>query len=75
MFLCDEYFLLFWFRLQAEANLPSPRVKLAGLDPAALYTDESTGYSYTGGELMYRGLFLPQPEGDYVSQMLLFHRQ
>ena len=75
MFLCDAYVLLFWFRLQAEANLPSPRVKLAGLDPAALYTDESTGYSYTGSELMHRGMILPQPAGDYVSQQLLFRKQ
>jgi len=75
MFIDEDSFLLFWFRLHAEANTPSPRVKLAGLDPDALYVEESTGLSCTGGELMHRGLLLPQPEGDYVSQLLNFLRQ
>lgn len=75
MFLNEDYFLLFWFRLHAEANTASPRVKLAGLEREAVYAEESGGQSCTGGELMHRGLLLPQPEGDYVSQLLNFRRQ
>ncbi len=75
MFLADDYFLLFWFRLHAEANTPSPRLKLAYLDPDVVYVEDSTGLSYTGGELMYRGMILPQPDGDYVSYLLHFRSQ
>ena len=69
-----DYFLLFWFRLHAEANQPSPRVKLAGLEKNAVYEEESSGLSYTGSEMMHRGIMLPQLEGDYVSQVYIFHK-
>jgi alpha-galactosidase len=75
MFIDQDYFLLFWFRLHAEANTPLPRVKLAYLDREAVYVEETGGQSYTGGELMHRGILLPQPEGDYVSQMFLFRKK
>jgi len=69
-----DYFLLFWFRLHAEANLPSPRVKLTLLEENAVYEEESYGLSYTGSEMMHRGIMLPQLEGDYVSQVFIFYK-
>ncbi len=68
----SDYFLLFWFRIHTEANLPAPRLKLTCLKPENIYVEASSGDRYTGSELMKRGIILPQAEGDYFSQVLHF---
>jgi alpha-galactosidase len=56
---------------QAVPNMKDKLLRLAGLDPDLTYRDEDTGMTYGGDELMYYGIALKKPWGDYMSQQ--FH--
>ncbi len=64
--------LLGHFRVLAEPNPASSRIKLRGLCPDAMYRLEQTGCIYGGDELMYAGILLPQIEHDFSSIMYRF---
>ena len=53
---------------QAIPNMKDKRLKLTGLDPEKIYRDEETGKTYGGDELMYYGIILKKPWGDYMAQ-------
>ena len=64
--------LLGHFRVLAEPNPASCRIKLRGLCPDTMYRLEQTGRIYGGDELMYAGIFIPQMEHDFCSIMYRF---
>ena len=55
----------------AEPNVQPKLLRLEGLDPDRSYRDEDSGAVYGGDELMYRGIPLKKPWGDFVAQQ--FH--
>lgn len=52
----------------------APNVKLANLDAEAMYQDTESGKIYGGDYLMYRGISVKYPTGDYATQTFLFKR-
>lgn len=54
-------------RILFKSNVYFPIVKLRGLEEGALYKDEYTGTIHSADELMYRGLFVDFPHGDFVT--------
>ena len=53
---------------QAFPNQKDTLLPLRGLDPDANYRDEDSGIVYGGDELMYHGIPLRKPWGDYMAQ-------
>ena len=53
---------------QAIPNMKDKLLRLTGLDPALTYRNTQTGKTYGGDELMYYGIILKKPWGDYMSQ-------
>lgn len=53
---------------QAQPNVKPKLLRLRGLDPKKDYLDEESGIVYGGDELMYRGIPLKTPWGDYMAQ-------
>ena len=56
---------------QAVPNMKDQLMRLTGLDESLTYRDVDTGITYGGDELMYYGIALKKPWGDYMSQQ--FH--
>ncbi len=55
---------------------PQPhRVKLAGLDAEALYTDEEHGIAASGAALMNLGLIMPSHGGDFATKVYVFEKK
>ncbi len=50
---------------EPEANGRFLYARLRGLDPERVYREESMGLLWTGAALMYAGVTLPEPMGDY----------
>ncbi|MDY4000921.1 MAG: alpha-galactosidase, partial [Streptococcus orisratti] len=50
-------------------------LKLKGLEEAATYRLQETGQIFSGAELMYAGLTVTLPQGDYLSQQYYFVKQ
>ncbi|WP_317334241.1 alpha-galactosidase [Streptococcus orisratti] len=50
-------------------------LKLKGLEEAATYRLQETGQVFSGAELMYAGLTVTLPQGDYLSQQYYFVKQ
>ncbi|MFD0714408.1 alpha-galactosidase [Paenibacillus sp. GCM10027626] len=63
------------FNILAEPNAPFSRLKLKGLDPQQNYHNVETGEVYGGDELMYAGISLPLPHGDFQSQLFRFRAE
>ncbi|UUZ87023.1 GH36 C-terminal domain-containing protein [Paenibacillus sp. P26] len=59
--------LVFYFRVLAEANMPSAKLKLQGLDPNYVYKLTETSERIGGDRLMFAGLSIPSLKGDYAS--------
>ena len=53
--------------VEEEATL-----KLKGLEENALYSLEGTDQVYSGAELMYAGLTVVLPQGDFLSKQYVF---
>ena len=64
--------LLCVYRILSEPNVPPVRVRMAGLDPDAVYRDE-TGKLYSGSTLMYMG-FSARIPGDFGSCVMLLEK-
>ena len=70
-----ETALLCVFSYRAKPN-PSPeRVRMTGLDPAALYRCAETGAVCSGAALMHAGVPIRPARMDYYSQVIEFHRE
>ena len=55
---------------------PQPhRVKLAGLDPEAVYVDAENGITASGAALMNLGLIMPVRGGDFATKVYVFEKK
>ncbi len=66
--------ILCCYQRLAMPNQPAKRVFMRGLCENAQYLDQKSGRVYSGAALMYAGLPLPRPWGDYVSWIFEFKR-
>ena len=53
-----------------RANFKSRRIRLKGLDPKKQYRIEGEEKCYSGEALMYAGLQIPNPWGDFKAQLI-----
>ncbi len=65
--------LLCTFRILASPNRPAKRFRMVGLEPDAVYREQS-GEKYTGAQLMYMGISTCQA-GDFSSSVKHFLRE
>lgn len=56
-----------YFRVLATPNEPIRRIRFKGLDPDKDYSITGKEGTFSGDELMYSGLVIPDLEGDYQS--------
>ncbi|MBL4937115.1 alpha-galactosidase [Clostridium sp. YIM B02515] len=56
-----------YFRVLAAPNGPISRLKLRGLDTDKMYTVTGSNKTYSGEQLMYAGIGIPELQGDYQS--------
>lgn len=67
--------LLTFVQVLGRPNYKNRRIKLQGLDPAASYRVEGTEQVYGGDLLMYAGLPVQNPWGDFKSKLILLIRE
>nr|WP_330363983.1 GH36 C-terminal domain-containing protein [Enterocloster clostridioformis] len=60
--------LLTYVQVLAEPNMPSRRILLQGLDADKVYVIDEK--EYRGDMLMYGGLLLKRPWGDFRAQII-----
>lgn len=56
---------------QAQPNDKPRLLRLRGLDPACSYREQDSGIVYGGDELMYHGIPLRSPWGDYCAEQFV----
>lgn len=61
-----------YVRILSTVETIETTLKLKGLEENALYQLHSTEYVYSGAELMYAGLTMDLPQGDFLSKQLYF---
>lgn len=66
--------LVTYIEVLRRVNFKSRTLRLRGLDPEAVYENEETKERYTGDVLMYAGVQVPEPWGDFGSRLLHFVR-
>lgn len=67
-FVRDRETLVTYVRVQSKIESMETTLKLKGLDPTATYQLVGTDLVYSGAELMYAGLTVVLPQGDYLSK-------
>lgn len=65
--------MIFAFALSIRHGARGQDLPLAGLDPTALYRDDSSGQTYSGSLLLHRGLRV-ELRGDYASTLITLSR-
>jgi alpha-galactosidase len=66
--------LVFWIKVLAEPAEPLRRLQLRGLDPSAVYVEQSSRLTMHGDTLMYAGVQVPITHGDFQSVNWRFRR-
>ena len=61
-----------YVRVLSTVEEIEPTLKLKGLEEDALYSLEGTDKVYSGAELMYAGLTVVLPQGDFLSKQYVF---
>ena len=61
-----------YVRVLSTVEEIEPTLKLKGLEEDALYRLEGTDQVYSGAELMYAGLTVILPQGDFLSKQYVF---
>ena len=61
-----------YVRVLATVEEIETTLKLKGLEEDALYSLEGTNQLYSGAELMYAGLTVVLPQGDFLSKQYVF---
>ncbi|MFU2205590.1 alpha-galactosidase [Streptococcus pluranimalium] len=74
-FVYDNQTVVTYVRIQSTIETIETTLKLKGLEEEALYQLEGTDLVYSGAELMYAGLTLDMPNGDYLSRQFYFVKQ
>lgn len=64
-----------YVRTLSTIEIIETTLKLKGLEEAATYRLQETGQVFSGAELMYAGLTVTLPQGDYLSQQYYFVKQ
>ncbi|MEA1912064.1 MAG: alpha-galactosidase, partial [Spirochaetota bacterium] len=67
-------FILFYYQILTEANMPRSSVRLTGIEEQSLFRETGSGDLYSGSELMYRGYFLPAFTTDFQSVLVHFSK-
>ncbi|WP_420805017.1 GH36 C-terminal domain-containing protein [Streptococcus criceti] len=71
----DKQVVLTYVRILSTIETMETTLKLKGLDPDATYKLVDEDKSYSGAELMYAGLTMVLPQGDYLSKQLYFVKE
>ncbi|MDY3025191.1 MAG: alpha-galactosidase [Streptococcus hyovaginalis] len=74
-FVYDNQTVVTYVRIQSTIETIETTLKLKGLETETLYRLEGTELVYSGAELMYAGLTLDMPSGDYLSRQFYFVKQ
>ena len=61
-----------YVRVLSTVEEIEPTLKLKGLEEDALYSLEGTNQVYSGAELMYAGLTVVLPQGDFLTKQYVF---
>lgn len=64
-----------YVRILSTVEIIETTLKLKGLEEEALYQLQGTDHVYSGAELMYAGLTMDLPQGDFLSKQLYFIKQ
>lgn len=67
-----EHSVITYVRVLATVEEIETTLKLKGLEEDALYSLEGTNQLYSGAELMYAGLTVVLPQGDFLSKQYVF---
>lgn len=73
-FVSKHQVVMTYVRILSTIETMETIVKLKGLDPAANYQDQDSGVVYSGAELMYAGLTMDIPAGDFIGQQFIFNK-
>ncbi|WP_019769685.1 alpha-galactosidase, partial [Streptococcus sobrinus] len=71
----DQQVVVTYVRILSTIETMETTLKLKGLDPAANYRLVDEDKLYSGAELMYAGLTMALPQGDYLSRQLYFVKE
>ncbi|MDO4667230.1 MAG: alpha-galactosidase [Streptococcus sp.] len=71
----ENKLLVTYVRIQSTVEIMETSLKLKDLDVEGLYQLQENGKIYSGAELMYAGLTIVLPAGDYRSKQLYFIKQ
>lgn len=71
-FVYEDQSVVTYVRIQSTIETIETTLKLKGLDEDAIYRLDGTEKCYSGAELMYAGLTLDMPNGDYLSKQFYF---
>lgn len=64
--------LVFYFKILGEPNVKRRRLKINGISSFKTYKLEGTNEIYSGDELSFLGILLPELKGDFQSVLLHF---
>ena len=70
-----EHSVVTYVRVLATVEEIETTLKLKGLEEDALYSLEGTNQLYSGAELMYAGLTVVLPQGDFLSKQYVLDRK
>ena len=74
-FVYEDKVVVTYVRTLSTIETIETTLKLKGLEEAATYRLQETGQVFSGAELMYAGLTVTLPQGDYLSQQYYFVKQ
>lgn len=73
-FVSDDQVVVTYVRILSMIEQMETTLKLKGLQQDSFYQLESNGIIYSGSELMYAGLTMNLPAGDFLSEQLVFNK-
>lgn len=73
-FVSENQVVMTYIRILSTIERMETIVKLKGLDPAVAYQELDSGHIYSGAELMYAGLTMDLPAGDFLGQQFIFNK-
>lgn len=67
--------LVVYVKILSEPAAPFHILKLHGLDPTAIYQEQTTNLVYSGEELLYAGISIPNTKEDFHSEQWYFIKE